>query len=292
SGADFFQMNENPAENVPGKSTRAMATRRRGVRYLLILASAAVVINLFLVSLNARNVFISFAVLAALFFLDRLVHSELDLLWQRERHAIRGADAEEKVGAILNRLPARNHLALHDVAAEFGNLDHLVFRADGAVFIIETKSHHGRIAEERGELRQDGHPLEKDFLKQVHRNVYWLSHFLKTQCGVKPWIHAAIVFPNAYVSVRRTLRGVDILNVKYLERWMAKAHGNPQAARKLWPQMDRLKPALQAGNSIPPAIPEPGRLSTTVLESLCNQTGENASHFSAQSSLEHQPGRL
>ena len=238
-------MNEDANDNVPGKSTRRMADRRYQARLLLVLAAIGVLVTLFFVNLSARNVFVSFLVLAVLLIIDRVVNSDLDFLIKREGDATRGAKAEEAVGAILNRLPAKSHCVLHDVIAGFGNIDHLVFRADGAVILIETKAHGGKVTEERGELRLNGHPFEKDILKQTHGNLYWLRDFLKTKAGVEVWVKAVIVFPNAFVSVRRALRGVEVVNLKYLGRWMATVLGNPQSAKTLWPQIERLKAELQ-----------------------------------------------
>jgi hypothetical protein len=68
---------------------------------------------------------------------------------------------------------------------------------------------------------------------------------LQAQLGFKPWISAAIVFPNADVRVRRPLRRVDIVGAGYLDRWISKARGNPQVARKVWPEMDQIQTALR-----------------------------------------------
>jgi len=237
-------MNKSLEDNVPGKSTRAMANRRRQVRILLALTGIAVIVSLFFVNLTARNALISLGVLVVVVVIDHAVIPDLDFLKNREGDATRGAKAEEAIGAILNRLPIESHIVLHDIAADYGNIDHLVFRRDGAVFLIETKAHGGEVTERHGELRLNGHAFEKDVLKQTHGNVYWLRDFLKAKCGIEVWINAAIVFPNAYVSVRRTIRGVDIVNAKYLGRWMSKVRGNPQIARALWPQVQELKAAL------------------------------------------------
>ena len=119
-----------------------------------------------------------------------------------------------------------------------------MLRKDGAVFVIETKAHGGRVTEQRGELLLNGRPFEKDILKQIHANIYWLREFIKTRFDIEPWITAAIVFPNAYVVVRRTLRGVDAINGRYLERWMAKARGNPRIAGRLWSRTAAIKAEL------------------------------------------------
>ena len=124
-----------------------------------------------------------------------------------------------------------NHVVLHDVESQFGNIDHLVFRNDGAVFLVETKSHKGTVDETRA----------LTFIPQTHRKVFWLRDRLKARLGFQAWIEAAIVFPNAHVTVRRKLRGVDVVSAHYLERWMAKASGQPRAARTLWPEVEALK---------------------------------------------------
>jgi hypothetical protein len=39
------------------------------------------------------------------------------------------------------------------------------------------------------------------------------------------------------------LRGVEVINAKYLEHWLAKQGGNP-AAQKLWPQITQVRAEL------------------------------------------------
>jgi len=60
------------------------------------------------------------------------------------------------------------------------------------------------------------------------------------------WINAAIVFPNARVTVRRTIRGVDIVGANFLRGWMARATARPPIGEKLWPQIETLKAELVA----------------------------------------------
>jgi len=216
-------------ENVPGGGARQMEKRRRRARILLVILAIATVITLFSITLSARNVMISLLVLAALAFVDRATHRDLDWFEKRADDAGRGAEAEEAVGTTLSCIPDCE--VLHDVPAQFGNIDHLVFRKDGAILLIETKSYRGKVTERSAEK----------FLQQTHRNLFWLRDFLKDRFGIEAWINAAIVFPNAYVTVRRPLRGVDFINSKYLERWMNKVRGNPQLAKNLWPRIQEVK---------------------------------------------------
>ena len=180
---------------------------------------------------------------------ERFAGPEMDKLFWRERRAHRGALAEEKIGALLDGL-AKNYAVQHDVNTGRGNIDHLLFRRDGAVFLIETKSHSGWITRQDDELRRNGQTLEKDFVQQTLDDVAWLKKTLKTRTGFEPWIHAAIVFTDAHVEKRLKLKNVDVFNARYLIGWLDRAHGNPRASVFLWPQVESLKNDLASSDSI------------------------------------------
>jgi hypothetical protein len=232
--------NQLIAEKAAGASTREMAKGRYRQRLWVALFALACLASIQWAGVSILTPGRFVACMLGLAVVDKLFIPCLDWLKWREGHASRGAQAEETVGAILNRLP-ENCIVLHDLNTGRGNIDHVVFCQDGAVFLIETKSHRGTVSEERGELRRNGRAFEKDFLKQTHGNVFWLRDFLKVRLGVTPWIDAAIVFPSAYVTVRGKLSGVDVINSGYLEKWMARASGNAHVANKLWPQIGQLQ---------------------------------------------------
>src|SRR3954463_13876606 len=94
-------------------------------------------------------------------------------------------------------------LVVHEVAARYGNIEHLVIREDGAVFLIETRLHRGLITQCQGELLVNGGPFETDFIRQTTTNAFVLRDLLADGLGISPFIHAAIVFPNASVSVEK-----------------------------------------------------------------------------------------
>jgi len=156
----------------------------------------------------------------------------IDRFREREKRAIQGAEGEEAVGAILDRLP--NIQVQHDVKIPYGNIDHLVHRKDGAVFVLETKSHRGgKIEARNGQLLRDGKLLQKDSVAQVQRNVAHVKDDLRARYGLTPWIHAAVVFTNAFVEPHCEVGHVEVINISYLERWMAKKPGQPELARRL-----------------------------------------------------------
>jgi hypothetical protein len=244
--------------NLAGKSARELGERRREHRKIIGLSAVGLVLvvgaalvaylwgyrpSIFQTG-GLLLLFVSF-----LIAIERIAGPKMDELFRREGHARRGAKAEEKVGAMLDGL-AKNYAVRHDVNTGWGNIDHLVFRRDGAVFLIETKSHSGRITKQDGQLRQNGQFLEKDFIKQTLDHVSWLKKFLKARAGFEPWIHAAIVFTGAHVEKHLNLKKVDVFNASYLTRWLERAQGNPRVAVIVWPQVENLKNELASPNSI------------------------------------------
>ena len=210
-----------------------MAKWRHVARVGLVALALVLLILIGLHGMKATTVIGLISCLLAMVGLEKIFDPLLNDLIVREKHAMRGAEAEVTVGEILNRLP-ENHVVLHDIAAQFGNIDHPVFRRDGALFLIETKSHGGIVDEKRAGT----------FIPQTHRNIFWLRYLLKVRFGCDVWINAAIVFPKARVIVRRTLHGVDVIGLAFLERWIANARGRPEVERKLWPKIDELKAEL------------------------------------------------
>jgi hypothetical protein len=179
--------------------------------------------------------------LAGLWAVNHYFIGWMDFVQRREQQAIRGAEAEEAVGTILNRLPG-DYQAFHDVQARHGNIDHLVFRKDGAIFVLETKSHRGNVTIEHCELRRDHRLFEKNFVGQTLENVSWLKSSIMERLGFEPrWIHSAIVFTQAHVPLHCSLSHVHILRPGYLERWLANQPGDAHAARELWPAMSSLQ---------------------------------------------------
>ncbi|MCX7608372.1 MAG: NERD domain-containing protein [Anaerolineales bacterium] len=72
---------------------------------------------------------------------DREIARKLKL----EKHAIRGAEAEERIGEILDTLPSDTYYVLNDVESPYGNIDHIVIRKYCGIFLFETKAHRGKV---------------------------------------------------------------------------------------------------------------------------------------------------
>jgi len=209
-----------------------MADRRYLIRLAIALAGLVLIYTFGSHGISTGNILQMVLGLGFAWLTAEAVTVAIDRFREREGHAIQGAEGEEAVGAILDRLP-NVYQVQHDVPGAYGNIDHLVFRNDGAVFLIETKSHRGGIEERNGKLLVSGKPPEKDFIVQVQRNVAHVREDLRARYGLAPWIQAALVFTNARVPLHCKIGHVDVIYISYLERWMGKAAGQAEMARRL-----------------------------------------------------------
>ena len=181
---------------------------------------------------------------ATVVIVHKIVDRRIDLYFRREGQARRGAIAEETVGEILARLPDVDHVILHDVRTRHGNIDHIVFRRDGAIFLIETKSHRGYVTLHDGQLFRNGDSFEKDIVKQVLGNIYELRSSLSGPLGQLPWIESVIVFTNAHVPPWSKVKNIQVINARYLLAWMGKVRGHQAIAPVLWMKMGEIRDAL------------------------------------------------
>jgi hypothetical protein len=223
-------------QNVAGASTRAMARERKVGRriigaYGLFCLAVILCFNLFNYFVLRMASWLVLLCLVGMWGVTRLF-PVMDWLWKREGDATRGAVAEESVGKMLAGL-SNDYTVTHDVPGAYGNIDHLVFRKDGAVFLIETKSHRGRVSAQNGELLVNGKRPEKNFISIINRNAAGLSEELHARLGVTPWVHSAIVFTNAYVERHCKIGHVTVMNARYLQKWMAGAAGQREFARRM-----------------------------------------------------------
>jgi hypothetical protein len=251
---------QDVSTNLAGRSARQLGERWRTRRKIIGLAAIGLIFIVSVLSVlyflgHRTSMFqtggllllsVSFLIMKAA---ERFAGPEMDKLFRRERRARRGALAEEKIGTLLDELVG-NYVVQHDVRTGYGNIDHLVFRGDGAIFLIETKSHSGWITRHDEDLRRNGQSLEKDFIRQTLDNVSWLKKTLKARAGFEPWIHAAVVFTDAHVEKHLRLKHVDVFNARYLTRWLERAQGNPRASVFLWPQVKSLTRELAEPHSI------------------------------------------
>ena len=115
---------------------------------------------------------------------------------------LQGAEGEEVVGEILEKLAGEGWYVLHDVSFGRGNIDHIVV-GPGGIFTVETKSHAGRIPIDR---------LDPRMIAQAYAEKKKLEEITGLE------VQALLVFSQAYLigRVPATRRGVTILPARML----------------------------------------------------------------------------
>ena len=116
----------------------------------------------------------------------------------------------------LNQLSMNRFLVAHDIKFKYGNIDHLVIRDDGTVFMIETKSHRGVITADGQRLYLNGTPFKKNPICQINQNIRWVRNKLGANFRMNPWIVAIVVFPNGRVGIRRPVKRVNVIEARRL----------------------------------------------------------------------------
>ena len=129
-----------------------------------------------------------------------------------------GAVAEESVGGLLEALP-NNYFVMDDFVTKKGTTEYIVVGPKG-ILTIETKNHQGVVTNHGEMLLQDGHPFEKDLIKQAWAQSYSLRDLLaeKGVCTLRP--QPVIVFTDADVQVKERVRGVQIIGIKDLHAFL------------------------------------------------------------------------
>jgi hypothetical protein len=234
-----------------GRSTRDMETKRYLLRAGLVLIGL-LIIWIYFQLIPSRptwgTVPLLLGLIISLKVFDRWLHRKIDQVHKREKDAQRGAEAEEKVGEILDGLDKDRFQVFHDVVLGYGNMDHVVLRRDGAIFLIETKSHAGKITHDGHSLLQGGHPFEKDFIKQTLGNVLSLGKHLGGYAEREVWVNGILCFTRGFVEVRKRIKGIHVMNIKCLLRGLEEGKGDSDLADWLWEHLQTLL-------SLPPKDP-------------------------------------
>jgi Nuclease-related domain len=129
-----------------------------------------------------------------------------------------GEVAEESIDGLLEALP-NNYFVMKNFVTKKGTTDFIVVGPKG-ILTIETKSHKGVVTNNGGNLLRDGHPFEKDFIKQAWAQSYFFRDLLaeKGVCALRT--QPVIVFTDADVQVEGRVRGVKIIGIKDLHAFL------------------------------------------------------------------------
>lgn len=226
-----------------GKSTRKMAQDRRSATNLILIGVLVLAIVLALAIQNWQALGLGGGVVLGLLFLLRVLPDLIDKPIKRrikeERRADRGAVAEEVVGDLLADLN-EDFFVLHDISSPFGNIDHIVIGKNSGVFLLETKAHGGRVEVLPDGLLVNGRPPEKNFIAQALRNTYWLRDEIEKVVGSKIWITPVLVFTNAFVPASKPIKGVFVVNKRFLLRIVQRQARSSSTLAAVWVAREQL----------------------------------------------------
>jgi hypothetical protein len=235
-----------------GQSVRRMAAQRRSKSLIFAFIALGIAIVILLIATNMQTLGLSglglLALVVGLKVFADILTSRSDHYTKLERRALRGARGEEQIGHILDGL-GPDFCALHDIDSQFGNIDHIVLSRLNGTFLIETKAHGGKVTVLEDRLLVNGRPPEKDFIKQSLNNSYWLKARFTEALGLDVWITPIVVFTNAFVSRSKPIKGVRVINKKYLRDELQRGHSNP-ASIELWNNRQNVTNLLGLSTSI------------------------------------------
>ncbi len=236
-----------------GKSTREMASRRRNSALWIAVIGSGILIIMALFVFNAKALGIGGIGLLILIVFARIfadfIEGQIDRKIKLEKRATRGAKAEEKIGDLLYELPEDEFCILNDIECPYGNIDHIVIGKNSGIFLLETKAHGGKVDVNGETLLVNGKLPEKDFISQALRNSYWVRDEISQIVGSKPWIIPVLVFTNAFVSPTRPIKGVSIINRKYLLTFLQR-NSRPNATHtQVWAKRENIEMRLMNPSS-------------------------------------------
>jgi hypothetical protein len=230
-----------------GKSTREMAEKRRQSAFIIGIVGIGIIIAIGFLLQNSQAFGIGGAgillLLVGLRILPDFLEGRMDKKFKEEKRAIRGAKAEERIGEILADL-SEDYCVLHDVKSVYGNIDHVVIGRNSGIYLIETKAHGGEVEVDGETLLVNGKLPEKNFIAQALQNSYWLRDEVGKIVGAKPWITPIVVFTNAFVVSSKPIKGVNIVNKKYLLATLQRTGRKNTLNTQIWDQREKISDQL------------------------------------------------
>jgi hypothetical protein len=205
-----------------GQGARAMGQKRRLL--VLLMAIAMFAFGLLLLTNHATVSKLGLPLLIAMVFgikaLEPILDKKAAHLIKRAKDAERGAKGEEYVADKLAMLP-EGYFSFHDLAFEGFNVDHVVVGPTG-IFVVETKSHRGKVTSNGEKLLLNGRQPDKNFISQAWSQTFHMRNILKDRTGKEWSVMPVLCFSNAFVQVRGLVKGVAVINNGYLNTYITK----------------------------------------------------------------------
>ena len=132
-----------------------------------------------------------------------------------------GYQGERDVGRRLREALGDDYYLIHDIDLGCGNVDHVVVARSG-IFTVETQGRLWRTWRPRTTgFWSNGFDRERD-LKQAYREAMQVKEYLKKVSGGRHhYVTPLLVFTRAKVSASGTCRGVYVMGIDRLARFVS-----------------------------------------------------------------------
>lgn len=215
-----------------GSSSRSLARYRRNWNIALLIFCCIAFIGLIVGLIDAGQkirhesttmilltvIIVGIPVLLFAIWQIRDIRKDYTDVKKRIRDAEEGAWAEEMINALLTKLPD-SYAVFHDLPYPGGDIDHIVIGPTG-LFVLDTKSHSGKVVITENSISLNNHPFEKDIVSQIHEGAKWLEETLLVEGGIEAKPMRMIVFTRAYVEckVKPPIKGIFLMNRSFMNR--------------------------------------------------------------------------
>ena len=90
----------------------------------------------------------------------------------------------------------------------------------------------------------NGRDPEKDFIAQALHNTYWLREKTRPVLNLESWITPVLVFTNAFIQGTAPVKGVRIVNKKFLLNILQRSSAKAQNSA-VWENREKIRNALR-----------------------------------------------
>jgi hypothetical protein len=90
----------------------------------------------------------------------------------------------------------------------------------------------------------NGKQPEKDFIRQILNNTYWLRERITQISGVQPWITPVLVFTNAFVPYSKPVKNIHVINQRYLVKTIKEKTKVDEVNTRIWQAREKIAEGL------------------------------------------------
>jgi hypothetical protein len=185
----------------------------------LFVIVGSIVVYLWLLRIfSIMNIIVIAILFAPIFLVIRKEMNKWIYSYSSFRKGLKGAGA---IWYELHNLSDKYEVYQHcKLPGRIDDIDFIVVGPTG-VFVIEVKSHSGKVEVNGDQLTVDGKYFDRDFLRQVKIQYQGLHNYLLNETGKDVFVHPILVFSNRWANVRfgtRKIRSIEIIKKAWLIR--------------------------------------------------------------------------